>query len=113
MAIYIFDAGFFRSRVGAREADLPQPVDGAARCKIRPLHAGMEPILYRSRDDLEHVVRAEFEAIGATHLPVGDYVEYYTRTKDDYVGVVSELKKSINEASARGAGLDRMFGEAA
>lgn len=105
--------GFFTARGKSVEGDLPQPVDGEARCWIVAADVDMEPIPYRSRADLEHVIRSEFHVAGQGYLPVGEYVEYYTRTAKDYEGVVSELKKQINEAAARGVGLDRVWGEAA
>ena len=110
IGLYIFHPdGYFRARRQVNETDLPQPVNGEARCYIVPATAKIEPIPYRGREDLERVIRAEFEANGRGYLPVGEYVTYYEGTAKDYEGVVATLKKSISAVDNRGVGIERMF----
>lgn len=113
LGLYIFHPdGYFRSERGT-EADLPQPVDGEARCYIAASSVDAEPVPYRSRADLRDVIASEFAATGQSYLPVGEWVEFYSDTWASYTNRVSELKRSLAEIGARGVGLDRMLGEAA
>lgn len=113
LGLYIFHPdGYFRARNKYTEADLPQPVGGEARCYIAAASVDMEPLPYRSRNDLHEVIASEFAATGQD-LPVGEWVEYYSDTWASYTNRVSELKRSLTEIAARGVGLDRMFSEAA
>ena len=104
LGLYIFHPdGYFRARGQNVEADLPQPVNGEARCYIAAASVD-EPVPYRSRSDLRAVIASEFAATGQGHLPVGEWVDYYCDTWASYTNRASELKRSLTEIAARGVG---------
>ncbi|MFD0909517.1 hypothetical protein [Ruegeria arenilitoris] len=104
-ALYLMDANFiFRHCLRNAETDLPQPVDGEARCYIAPRYGSMIPTPYRGPDDLRSVIYRTKMATGAwwmTDADVEELVDFYSETWEDYAGRLARLNKQINDINRR------------
>lgn len=104
--VYVLHRDYiFRSRRHGKEADLPQPVNGEARCYIVAADYDMDPIPYRTPDDIRLVIGKEIAGSGWRLYgeDIDALVEYYQGSFEDFYGVVAELNSSIAAIERRGS----------
>ncbi|WP_422001944.1 hypothetical protein [Roseovarius mucosus] len=98
----------FKSTPRLTEADLPQPIDGVARCLIVAADGDSDPRPYRNRADLEEVIREEMRAANVRwyQKDVEELIDYYQQTWEDMSRNLQALNSSLSAVARRG----RQFG---
>lgn len=109
LGVYVLGADMiFRSARRGMETDLVLPgPNGDARCYIIAADTDMDPIPFRTEEDVRNVILAEMRATGFVwhKKDIDDLVHYYAHeTWEDYTGAASSLFASINAVNNRGRG---------